>query len=158
MKTARHILARAGVTTSQSVTASEETIDARRHWVVQNRSRLELWADTPPLKGRWAVELRLVYDADPAATTVFVSKGSLGLVRETDPERGPHSFLRYDVDVANIVALEEPCHVHVLQEEPFDDRIHLRLPGVRLPEWILEPTLGYLCSSELRDELADRFA
>jgi hypothetical protein len=157
MKAARHVLAQAGVTTSQSVIASEERIDGRQHWVVQNQSRLEIWANSPPLEGRWAVELRLVYDADPAAGAVFVRKGSLGLGRETDPDQGSHSFLRYDVDVANVIVLDEPCHLNVLQEAPFDDRIHFRLPGVPITEWSLEPTLKYLCSRELRDELRARF-
>jgi hypothetical protein len=158
MKAARHVLAQAGVTTSQSVIADEQTIEGRRHWVLQNQSRLEVWANSPPLEGRWAVELRLIYDAEPAAGEVFVRKGSLGLAWETDPEQGPDSFMRYDVDVDNVVVLGEPCHLNVRQETPFDDRIHFRLPGLSITEWSLEPTLQYLCSSELRDELRARFS
>jgi hypothetical protein len=158
MKLARQVLAQAGVTTSQSVVAREETIERRRHWVVKNTAHLEVWPKSSPLEGRWSVELRLVYDMAATGDAVFIYKGSLGLKREIDPEKGPESFVRYDVDVTHTMAIDEPCHLNILQPSPFNDRIHVRLPGVRIPEWELQTTLEYLCSTELRDELRARYS
>jgi hypothetical protein len=158
MKVARHVLAQAGVTTSQSVVAREETVERRHHWVVENTAHLEVWPKSLLLEGRWSVELRLVYDAVAASDSVFIYKGSMGLKREIDPEKGPESFLRYDVDVTHLMAMDEPCHLNILQISPFEDRIHVRLPGVRIHEWELKPTLEYLCSPDLRDELRARYA
>lgn len=157
MKVARHILAQAGVTTSQSVTMREDTLDGRNHWIIQNQTRLEVWPNSEPLKGRWSVELRLVYDTEAAGEEVFVYQGSLGLKREMTADKGPQSFIRYDVDVTRPLTIDEPCHLHVAQIGPFNDRIHIRLPGVRIPHWELKPTLQYLCSSEMRDELRARY-
>jgi len=136
----------------------EETLDGRRHWVVQNQARLEVWPGSELLPGRWSIELRLVYDTEAAGEEVFIHQGSLGLKREINPNKGPQSFIRYDIDVNRMMVIDEPCHLHVLQASPFDDRLHLRLPGVRVPHWELESTLQYLCSNELRDELQARYA
>lgn len=156
MKVARGVLAHAGVTDYMSVVPKEKPKAGRMHWVLENTSHLEIWQDSEPLAGRWSLELQLVYDADPEGDAVFVNSGSIGLKRELDDGR-PRSFLRYDIDVAKPVAIGESCHLHAIQVAPFHDRIHLRLPGIELEEWKLGPTLEYLCSGSLRDELRSRY-
>lgn len=158
MKLARHVLAQAGVTTSQSVAVREETIERRRHWVMKNTGHLEVWPNSAPLEGRWSVELRLVYDTVAGGGDVFVYSGSIGLQREIDAEKGPKSFIRYDVDITHTMAIDEPCHLNILQPSPFNDRIHVRLPGIGISEWDLRATLEYLCSPDLRDELSARYS
>lgn len=157
-KVAKNVLANHGVQGAPSVIAKEHEIDHRRHWTLANYSRLEVWKDAPSLIGRWAIEVKLVYDAEPAGGDVFIRSGSLGLQWEAENAESAISFMRYDVDVSRQQALGEPCHLNVLQPVPFDDRIHLRIPAVPIFEWNLRPTLEFLCSSELRDELGARLS
>ena len=157
-KVAKNVLARHGVQGAPSVIAGEKTIGHRRYWTLVNTSRLEVWRDAPSSMGRWAIEVKLQYDTEPAGEDAFVRSGSLGLQWEAENAESAISFMRYDVDVSRQLALGEPCHLNVLQPTPFDDRIHLRLPAVQISEWSLGPTLEFLCSSELRDELNARFS
>jgi hypothetical protein len=154
MRTARNVLAKNNVKLAPSVIAKPEHLEGREHWTVKSASRLEVWAGTPGLKGRWSIQVQIIYDTDPGGSSVYIKKGSFGL--NWNDDRTARSFLRYDVDVLRQDTIGEPCHLNVLQPDPFGDRLHLRIPGFSITEWELGPTLEFLSSTQLRDEIVAR--
>jgi hypothetical protein len=155
---ARSILGANNVQLFGSVIPAPKQVGGRSLWTLYNASRLELWNGEVP--GRWSLKLDITYDGDGLgrASRVFVRSGSFGLVWQPTESEKERSFVRYDVDVDRAVSLGEPCHFHVLQAGKFSDRLHFRIPAVSIEEWPMGPTLEFLCSSALRDEIRERLS
>lgn len=150
------VLSANGVGSAGSVIAAHKKVGGRVVWTVHSPVRLELWKDDVP--GRWSLKLDLTYDVDALSgiDKVFLHNGSIGLQWTPFNQGSECSFVRYDVDIANAISIGEPCHLHVLQAEKLNDRLHFRLPAVGIQEWPVGPTVEFLCSETLRDEIGQR--